>query len=453
MLSKLIKFIILSRIPKTTLILYILLSLFLVFTSLESYGYEKPSVVQQFALFSILYSTFLVVLPLFSSRFGMFSKSDSDFLAMLPIDDKTLVTSIIVGSILVNLTLSLVFVSWYILAIGIYGILVPPLLSLLSSSLSAISYSFNTKRRAFIAIAISAWFLSALAGFPLSPMSLFIGYQIEGFILLATFSIASFIIAIRNFSFTSYSNVSVLSEKGEVKEQISFSKATSPLVAMLMKNLNVVEIGGRANFMGSVTYFVRRVKFWQILLVSSIVGVSIYIAYALKVANVFALNMYVIIVVWFLSSFLSNSALLSEPIWLDLSIMNPLEFFRNYLTSKTISLILIFLPIGIFEILTGQSILGLAIIFDIPLTSIFLISINARYYRVNLQTLQTVTLGRMLVSFLLLIPFAILEVIAFLPIPIVFLIGTILLLAIDLPFLFSSSYWESTVEKILTSVT
>ncbi|BCU70377.1 hypothetical protein [Stygiolobus caldivivus] len=453
MWGKLIEFVIFSRVPKRSLALYIALSLLLVIMTLPSYSHEPQYITREFSLFSIFYSTLLVVTSMFNTRFGMVSKSDSDFLAMLPIDDKMLVTSIIIGSLVVNLALSILFISWFILAVGVYGIFIPILLSFSSSSLPAIVYPLDNKRKILIAVPLAVWFFSASLGFPFSPMSMFIGYQIQGFTILSLFSISLFVLALSQFSFTKYSNVTITSEKGEVKEQISFEKAKSPLLAMLVKNLNVLEIGGRVNFMGTSTYVSRRVKLWQILLVTSLLGAGIYFVYLFKIFSLSTINFYVIIISWFLTVSLSSSALISEPIWLDINIMSPLEFFRNYLVSKAISLVVILLPIGIFEILSNQFILGLATITDLPLSAIFLISINSRFYRTSLQTIQTFTLGRFLVAFLSIIPFAVLEVIAFLPLPVVFLSGTLALVIISVPFFFWGSYWQTTIEKIVTSVT
>ncbi|MFP3189328.1 MAG: hypothetical protein RXR07_09890, partial [Sulfolobaceae archaeon] len=148
-----------------------------------------------------------------------------------------------------------------------------------------------------------------------------------------------------------------------------------------------------------------------------------------------------------------SSALISEPIWLDMNVMSPLEFFRNYLISKAIALAVVLLPIGLFEVLSSQVVLGFTVMVDLPLSSIFVMSLNSRFYRASFQNIQTITAGRFLVSFLSIIPFVVLEVIAFLPYLSVFIIGTVVLLVLDLPFFLSSSYWQSTVEKIMTSVT
>ncbi|MEJ2778996.1 hypothetical protein [Stygiolobus sp. RP850M] len=421
--------------------------------NLLSYDFEPSQVITEFSLFSIFYSSILVATSIFNTRFGMVSKSDSDFLAMLPIDDRMLVTSVIIGSIVSNLALSILFVSLFVLSIGLYGIFIPFLLSLISASLPAITYSLSIKRKVLVALGIAGWFLLAGVGFPFSPMSMFVGYDTIGFSLLITLSLSSFFLAIKRFSFTNYSNIIITSEKGEVKEQINFTKVRYPLLVMLVKNLNVLEVGGRANFMGTTTYVTKRVKLWQILLITSLMGAMIYFAYTLKI-GFFSLNFYVIIITWFLTVLLSSSALISEPIWLDMNVMTPLEFFRNYLISKAIALAVVLLPIGLFEVLSSQVVLGLTVMVDLPLGSIFVMSLNSRFYRASFQNIQITTAGRSLVSFLsIIIPLDVLEVIAFLPYLSVLIIGTVVLLVLDLPFFLSSSYWQSTVEKIMTSVT
>jgi hypothetical protein len=149
-----------------------------------------------------------------------------------------------------------------------------------------------------VALGIAGWFLLAGVGFPFSPMSMFVGYDTIGFSLLITLSLSSFFLAIKRFSFTNYSNIIITSEKGEVKEQINFTKVRYPLLVMLVKNLNVLEVGGRVNFMDTITYVTRRVKLWQILLITSLMGAIIYFAYILKIIGIFTLNFYVIIITW-----------------------------------------------------------------------------------------------------------------------------------------------------------
>jgi hypothetical protein len=138
--------------------------------------------------------------------------------------------------------------------------------------------------------------------------------------------------------------------------------------------------------------------------------------------------------------------------------MTPEEFARYYLTSKALSIALILSPFAVLSLVLGYIGEALGLVVFIPLSSIFIMSLYARYYQQRYNMPMNVSPIRLLVSLLTSIPLIPLIILSFLPaylilcLPIMFSF-IVFYLTISLPFIFSKSYWESTIEKIVTSVT
>ncbi|WP_236752847.1 hypothetical protein [Acidianus sp. HS-5] len=458
-IGKLIEFVVFSRIPKRTLAFYLLIAFFLGYLGYSTYAFSKASIREEFAYLSIFYLTSMVAVSPVNTRFGLVNKSDSDFLALLPFDDDKIITSLIIGSFLVSVIFLSIFTYWFIVALGILGIVVIPEYALISSTLPAVLYNLNNKKKILIDLVIVLWMVSALFHFPLSPLSMFYGY-FEGYVLSFVLAFGVFFLALKKFNFSAYSNVVLSSEKGEVKEEISF-KSSSPLVLTLVRNLRIIEIGGRVNWMGMSTFVSRRVSLWKVLLASSVVAVILYIA--LKVVSyaigVISLSFYILFGGWLLMTLIASASFITEPLWLDLNVMTPVEFARYYLISKAVSVAVILSPFAVLFLISGYIGDAIGLLVFIPLSSIFMMSLYARYYQQRYNAPLNVSPMRFLIGLLSSIPLFPLLVLAFIdslfPGFCILLIPALAVfyLLISMPFLVSSSYWESTVEKIVTSVT
>ncbi|MEL9970952.1 MAG: hypothetical protein QXF16_08860, partial [Metallosphaera sp.] len=129
MLVKLLKVIILSRFPKSTILVILALDAVMILISFPGRNFS-PVISPEFSLLSTLYITFLVAISPFNSRFNLITKSDSDFLVMIPVDDRELITSLVLGYFFVSMLFSAVFVAWFVYALGLSGLIILPLLAL-----------------------------------------------------------------------------------------------------------------------------------------------------------------------------------------------------------------------------------------------------------------------------------------------------------------------------------
>ncbi|WP_373467951.1 hypothetical protein [Acidianus infernus] len=153
---------------------------------------------------------------------------------------------------------------------------------------------------------------------------------------------------------------------------------------------------------------------------------------------------------------IASASFISEPLWLDLNVMTPLEFARYYLISKAVSIAIILSPFAILSLLFGYIGNALGLVVFIPLSSIFIMSVYARYYQQRYNMPLNVSLIKFLVSLITSIPLIPLVILAFIPKCLIFYLLlplTLFYVSISFPFLLSNSYWESTIEKIVTSVT
>lgn len=363
MITKLLKVIILSRFPKSTILMIVLLDTVLVGMSLPGRSFS-PAISPEFSLLSILYITFLVGISPFNSRFNLVTKSDSDFLVMLPVDDRELIASFILGYFVVSLLFSAVFVAWFVYALGLAGLIIPPFLALAISSMSGTLYNLDNRRKALVSVVMVAWFLSALLRFPFSPLSMFAGYN-YGYLILPAFSVVLLALALRRFNYTTFSTLSYTPPgKQEVKREITFN-SRSPFLLMLSRNLKIFEIGGRMNLMGSYTFVSRRIEWWKILSVTTGIGVVIYVLNLLGFRG-FALGFYVLLGTWIFTVSYSNSAFISEPVWLDMNVMSPIQFARYYVLSKAVSILLMLLPIALSFLVLGKIGMAVAMVVDLP---------------------------------------------------------------------------------------
>ena len=230
--------------------------------------------------------------------------------------------------------------------------------------------------------------------------------------------------------------------------------SSSPFIAMLKNNIRFVEFGGRIATGGMPIILYKRAKTYKLVPVTTLIAIGIYEAllyfsHTVEGTNaqltlsigegimVFAPGVLLVV----LSSF---PAFMTEPLWLNLSAMTPIEFARNYLIARTIPTFIVFLPISI-SVLLINPLVGVGSLF-IPLLYIYSASINARVYFVFVSSRHPYYNSNTYVG-LLLLPLVQVALDSFFPIA-----GVVVTMASTLPFLFSRSYWEKTFEKALTSV-
>jgi len=450
MLWQLVKFKIKTTFRRSAIIAYVVVFLVLLLSSLSN---THPS---SHAILDIAGIVYLSLTFLTSSIYSSFfiPKSDVDFLYMLPLNEKEIEITNSLSAFLINLWITLIAAFLLLPAISYLSVLVILMVSFMNSFSF---FAFKGKRRKIIAYIVTAWMLSSIAKLPFSPFSMLFGY-IYGYLILAMLDVITVFLGMRNASVEDLINEFYKRQGLLTKPITSISLySSSPLMAMLKKNFNFIEIGGRLDLFWVIPYMInKRVKMYKVVAITSAIAIAIYILpYVVKSSteptSILSL-VYGVLIAGFAGTFIilftSLSAFVNEPLWLNLSVMTPIEFAREYLLARTLSVFVILLPISISLILLNPW-FGFGSLL-VPLIYIFAASVNARFYPVLMSTQIPAYDARYLLAFLLLAvptPFFIFFNI-FAPIP----FGIPFTLAFTLPFLLSSSYWEKTFEKTITSV-
>ena len=433
MLGRIVKLYVFSRLPKKFIPLYIFDFLLIAVACKYHTSVNAP--------FSIIIVSVLTLLSMFTASKLFLLKSDLDFLLTIPVEEKEIVVAILLGSFIL-LTLTFGIIIWILLALsfGLYGLIITPLIMLLSTSLAPL-------RKVVSYPLVLLWFLSALMGFPISPLS----GSLEGATTLALTSLLIFLIAVNRVSL----NIMSLSYTDVVKSTISF-KPRHRLLVMLTKDMNILSFGIRTGIVTIGNVVTIRIRLWKAILVSTALGILVFLLNYFGVGGVyffpgcsilvdFYVQLFLVILLFSFSVLFSLGSLVGEPIWLDLNVMDVLQFFRYYILSKVLVFILLILPIVVAEAVSGLTRIAVAIVLMYPLDLIPLISASAR--------MQGTSFTNVLIGLL------------FVVVSLINIVGTILLLyyptttiwilsiqiALSLPFLFWRSYWQGVVEKAIKS--
>ena len=455
MLWGLVKFKVRTAFRRSAIITYVVVFLILLLYSfIISHTHLPSSVIYELDIIGILIlSLNFIVNGTYSSFF--IQKSDVDFLYMLPLNERELEIAYSLSAFLINLLQTIVVAVLLFPAISYFSVLV----TLVSAAMNSFAF-FAFKRKIIVAI-IAVWMLSSIIKFPFSPFSMIFGY-IYGYFILAALFVITVLLGIRNASVKELINEFYKRQgltTGKLTTSISLY-SSSPLMAMLKRNFNFVEIGGRMNLGTGIPYIInKRVKMYKVVAITSAIAIAIYIGFSFfsrslvvteKVNTHILLSIFESLIALFAGIFIilftSQSAFVNEPLWLNLSVMTPVEFARKYLLTKTLSIFIVFLPISISLFLLNPLVGAGSLL--IPLVYIYAASINARYYPVLMSTQIPSYDVRVLSASLLLLPsFIPIALDAFFPID-----GAVVTLAFTLPFLFSKGYWEKTFEKAITSL-
>jgi len=376
-------------------------------------------------------------------------KSDVDFLYMLPLDDKEIFVAQTISSLLLSLVPMIIIVYLLFPVLSFLSILVVLMLSVVN----AFSYFAFKKHRKVASAIITVWMLSSILKFPFTPLSMLFGY-VYGYFILAGLDVIVLFLGIRNakvedFVVEFYKRQNLLT-KGERPTTSITLYSSSPFVAMFKRNLNFLEYGGRVTVGGIPQQISGRTKLYKVLIVTYPMAVIFYVVFSLLSRdthfakdNLYFTEDYIVgFMVYFFVFMYSLSAFINEPLWLDLSVMTPLEYARKYLLTKTLSLYVIFLPLLISLFLLNP--VGGAESLLTPLTYIFISSVYARLYPSpqSQYGFGNFIAGRLAMT-------------ALIPIFLDFLFpiaGAVVTLVLTLPFLLSRGYWEKTFEIAISSI-
>jgi len=403
---------------------------------LELYGYAIGGIafISFYFLLGSIYTSFFI------------QKSDVDFLYMLPFNERDIVIAQSISSLLLSL-FSTIFTAYLLFpALSFLSILVVLMVSIMNT----FSYFAFKKHRKVASAIITVWMLSSLLKFPFSPLSMVFGY-IYGYFILAALDVIVLVLGMRNASVEDlinefYRRQGVLTQGNKATTSILLY-SSSPFVAMLKRNLNFVEIGGRVNLGGVVQQINRRVKLYKMLIITVVIAVVYYIIFTflLKSQAFFIEDFIAGFIGFYIIMFTSQSAFINEPLWLNLSVMTPIDYARKYVLTKTLSAFIIFLPISVSLILLNP-VAGLGSLL-IPFVFVYVSSIYARFYPVSQSQMPQYGFRNMTVGYLSAASFIPIYLDVFFPIG-----GVVATVIFTLPFLLSRGYWEKTFEKTITSL-
>ena len=438
MILKLVKLKLISIFSKPLLALLFPFFLFDIYLSLlaasSASTLHYPTIHSPAANFGIeLLSFYFLIYSLIpGNRFVM--KSDIDFLFMLPVDEKEIIVTLSLVTFIYNLFImaTLNFILASTIAYGSFLVII--LFSLLISFIGHILYKLRFIRRLFVSLILTLWLFSAYFGFPFSPLSMFKGNPIA-YPILTIFTAFAIFLAIKSVTIQDLVQEGKVQSSKSLKSSITFN-SSSVLLIMLKKNFNIIELGGRIGA-GGTQYVVARIRIYYLLL--GTIGLAL-VSYFFHVTIISLFLEFMLLVNFAQASFVN------EPMWLNLSVMTPIQFARRYLLSKLISLYILFLPVTVsFFLYDLKAGIGNLIF---PLTFIYLSSVLARFYPVGQSESQSINIRKFIFSTVGVIP-----VLAITYLSLIFPIYTfIAVLILTIPFLLSKSFWEKTFEKAVSEI-
>ncbi|MCJ7632367.1 hypothetical protein MUP77_08240 [Candidatus Bathyarchaeota archaeon] len=345
MLSKLIKFVILTRFSKPLLALLTIIFVynFFIYTFVST----------NFSLFVVLQYygpgiiTFMLTLTTLSGGIVVL-KSDRDYLFTLPLDKRELALSLYIAQFVASGLMIFYFFGFFSSAVAgmEYGrvLLVADLISLTLTvtSLSVVSNILPTRWRVLAGVLLAIWNLSAILGFAFAPASIFTGNVVNGSASIFALTAIVTVVAFRELEHVQLGMMRSLirSTSSEVKNMRSFA-GMSPVRAIFSENFSVLHFAGRMNMGGVSQYQTTSVPLTRMVLVTSVLAVvygyvTMVFSPATTLGNPIA-SVFPTFVLFF--SFLtSQGGIANERAWLALTAMEPRLYFRYVSIARILAL-------------------------------------------------------------------------------------------------------------------
>ncbi len=380
----LIKFLIKTRYSMPALMFILALILF------SNLGFARTENLPTF------FSTYLIIIftLVLSTAFFLggllLIKSDADYLLTLPLSRFHFVLSLFLIQFLsFGLIMLFLFAFFYLIA-GIIGLMFSIAFSLISTSLSTISYNLTLKKKLILGSALITWFLSPLLGFEFSPTYIFIKHSTFALVSLLLLTGLTLYFAVKSLmkAELEIARKTVSITSSEVKKPMSFEKSKG-VKAVYKFHIEGFRILSRTNFMGVSSIRLVRINVIYLFLVSSLASLLIF-ALIENLGNIlFKLIMILSVnyVAYLFSIILSSGSLSDERIWLSFTSMDPVKYLRHVFLARALATLIIFSPLAaisfiVFLINGIPEMVGtiFLVTFFLPSFS-FLISLTANYLR------------------------------------------------------------------------
>jgi hypothetical protein len=407
---KLLKFILVTRFTKPTLILFAIFSSFIfigLLTPSPPTGTGGPP----------YYTVGILAFLLFVTTLGaglLIFKSDVDYLLTLPVDRTRLGLALFTSQFLGSAGITVLFIapSARIFVVGtvvgqVIVIASIVLLSLVATSLSVVCHRFTLPARAGLGSVLAFWIASPLLGFPFSPTSVFTGDPVDGAIAAVAAGVVTFYLAFRDLLRVRVGVFRTLNRTttGTYRSQRSFL-GLSPLGALYRYHFSLFEFAGRVNMAGGSSYRASRIRIQYILAATSVLAV-IYSIVALNLLNILPTStangraspleiipfVATIIITLMIPLLLAQSGVANERAWLAFTSMPATRYLRHFLASRFLSTLLLLAPFIlanlVLSILGSQVALKAAIAITLftPSLSVLTTYVGSRAYPFQIKEL------------------------------------------------------------------
>lgn len=365
MISKLIKFVILTRFSKPYLIFTIIIILLYLSPAVISHSNSSDAGFLSFYRYYVIGTlTFLFAMSLLTGGLAV-TESDRQYLFTLPLRKR-------------DLSLALFFMQFLAFGISVilfYGVFLPLvnipitllvfnliMLSLLLTSLTILATFMDIKSRAIYAFILSSLNILAIFNIPLSPVMAFIGSHFYDSLFLIFLSISLLALSfskLKNIEFELTRTI-LISSSSYFKENRSFI-GLDAVRAIYKLHFNTLFFQGRINIAGATRYSTSRIGLTKVLIFPFIFAI-IFIIVTLVILHGRFFNLIetvVNVILAYIVFGLSFSTLSNERVWLSITSLPSYVYFKHLLISKVLAIFVLLSPIMVANLVLyffGQTI-------------------------------------------------------------------------------------------------
>jgi hypothetical protein len=466
LLSKLIRFVLVTRFSKPLLAFLVLLFAYnFLISTFANTNVSSLLLISRYYGPGII--AFLLALTTLSGGIVVL-KSDRDYLFTLPLDKRELALSLYIAQFVASgITIFLVF-SFFSSSIVVGGyshlLLVVDLiaLTLAVTSLSVVSNVLKTGWRLLVALLLTLWAFPGALGLAFTPASMFTGSVVYGSASMLTLTDVVTFVAFRELSNVELGTMRSLirATSPEVKNIRSFA-GMSPVRAIFSQNFSILQFAGRMNLGTASRYQTGSVRITRVIpvtvalaLLYGYVALALSSAIALGNAAASILPMFVL----FFAFFSSQGGMANERAWLALTAMEPPLYFRYVSIAKVLSLIVAVLPFAIVNVVlffmgvSGTLVPVIPLLVTIPCSMIIFLYWSSRIAPVQIKEEAPMmpsqfNLGQMTAVVPFVIFILVTEVSTFVSIAAVAVAAATLVLTLYL--LFNPRAWDRLAEKLI----
>jgi hypothetical protein len=348
MISKLIKFVILTRFSKP----------YLAFLGGVALLYTIPAVIAPhtnndtgFLTFYKYYVTgtltFLFIMSVLTGGLAV-TESDRQYLFTLPLKKRDLVLALYVMQFIGFGISILFFYGWFLPYINIpaYLLLIDTiLLSLFLTSLTILATFMDLKSRVIFSLILSLLNLLALLNIPISPVIAFIGSQFYDSFFLIFISLITITISISKLDKIEFELTrTIIRASSSIYSESKSFVGLKPIQAVYKLNYNTLFFQGRINLGGSTRYSTARIRMSRMIIFPLIFSLIYLIVAILNNKYMLSIQIAINIVLAYIIFGLSFATLSNERLWLSITSLPSYIYLKHLFISKMLSILTLISP-------------------------------------------------------------------------------------------------------------